>query len=298
MNKKETREFIFRFYRKRVTSFLANLYKASITGDNEDIHKARVDVKKIIALFRLFEMIVPDSFTKKDHFVLFTKLFETTGKIRETQVNLLLLDLYGIDHPEIVLFRNFLKNEEKRFTKGFLTTVQKFEEKNLKKTETEIKQIGEKISQKKFICAANTFIQKKAEKIRKLLTNKKTPEYLHKIRQNLKAIGAIATLSATFKKDKKLDLILLDLSKTEIHIGEWHDKQVLIESMELFFKKKKKSKKSDFPELIKLTELLIEESNNLQEKILPEVKNLIQNMVGHPTESLPIVPSTNLEGNN
>jgi len=32
-------EFLYRFYRKRTASFLANIYKAGITGASEDIHK-------------------------------------------------------------------------------------------------------------------------------------------------------------------------------------------------------------------------------------------------------------------
>jgi len=282
MNKKETGEFIFRFYRKRTSSFLANLYKASITGDNEDIHKARVDVKKIIALFRLFEMILPDLFQKDDHYYLFQRLFNITGKIRESQVNGSLLRHYQKDNLEANLYRSFLKAEVTRLTKQFLLTVQKFEDRNLKRTEIEIKRLGAKISQKKFVTVAYKFILKKSQKTRKILNEKKSPEYLHKIRQNLKAIAAITALSKTIKKDEKLNLILDDLTQVEVNIGKWHDKQVFIESIEVFIKRKNKSRKAEFPFMKKLKIQMIEESSVLQKKIIPELEQLLKTILDSP----------------
>lgn len=282
MNKKETGEFIFRFYGKRTTSFLANLYKASITGDNEDIHKARVDVKKIIALFRLFEMILPDLFQMNDYYFLFQKLFDITGKIREIQVNGILLGHYNKENPEIVLYRSFLKAEEMRFTRQFVSTVQSFEERNLKKTEIIVKRLGEKISQKKFVTVAYEFILKKAQKTRKILNKKKSPEYLHKIRQNLKALGAIAALSKTIKNDENLNEILGDLTKVEVHIGEWHDRQVFIGSIERFLKKKTKTRKAEFPFIKRMRIQMIEESNILQEQIVPDLDLLLKKILNPP----------------
>jgi len=279
MNKKETGEFIFRFYRKRSTSFLANLYKASITGDNEDIHKARVDVKKIIALFRLFEMILPDLFQKDDHYYFFKKLFNITGKIREIQVNGILLSHYHKDNPETVLYRRFLKSEETRFTRQFLSIVQMFEERNLKKSEIVIKKLGEKIGQKKFNTVAYQFILKKARKTWKILREKNSPEYLHKIRQNLKAIGAIAALAKTIKNDEKLNAILKDLTKIEVHIGEWHDKQIFLASIEIFLKKKTKTGQKKFPFMKRLSVQIMGESNVLQEIIFPELEVLLKTIL-------------------
>jgi CHAD domain-containing protein len=59
MNRSETGEFLYRYFRKLIASFQSSLYKAAITCDIEDIHKARVDVKKMNALFILFDTAVP-----------------------------------------------------------------------------------------------------------------------------------------------------------------------------------------------------------------------------------------------
>ena len=50
-------EFLFRYYRKRTKSFLANIYKAGITGSSRDIHRARLDAKKMIAMLDLLRIM-------------------------------------------------------------------------------------------------------------------------------------------------------------------------------------------------------------------------------------------------
>ena len=287
MNKKERGEFIYRFYRKRTTSFLANLYKASITGDREDIHQARVDVKKILALFRLIEIVLPDLFQKDDHFCLFQRLFDVTGKIREAQVNGILVNKYCQDNTEAHLYKEFLKSEELRLTKQFLSTVQNIEDRKLKQSEVEIRRIVKKISKRKFETITEKFIIKKARKTRKLLSEKKSPEYLHKIRQNLKSIGAIAALSNSIKKDEKLRGILNDLSKVEIHIGEWHDNLVFIQSIQIFLRKMSKTRKAKFPYMKKLRIQLLKENQNVQGRIIPELGMLLVTILDSPDKVLP-----------
>jgi len=90
MTSSAVREFYWRFYKKRTTSFLANLYKSSITGDEKDIHRTRLDMKKIYAILELFEMLDPGNFNQ-ENFEIFKVLFRFSGKIRELQVNRLVL---------------------------------------------------------------------------------------------------------------------------------------------------------------------------------------------------------------
>ncbi|MEI6454911.1 MAG: CHAD domain-containing protein [bacterium] len=286
MNKRETGEFIFRFYRKRTASFLANLYKASITGDAEDIHKARVDVKKILALFRLFEMVSTDYFRSDDHLSLFTDLFNLTGKIREIQVNGLLLIKYGFINPEISLYKNSLKARETRLTKQFLATVQEFEEREIKKTEIVISHFSKTISQKKLIETVYNFTRKKGQKIRKLLISKKTPEHLHKIRQNLKIIGAILLFTKTIKSDSKLNKIIPELLQAEYLIGEWHDRQVFLGSINSFIKSKVKSRNFQVTGLKREIAIIQDDCLILENQIFPQVERLISTILDKPAATV------------
>jgi CHAD domain-containing protein len=275
MDKRETGEFIFRYYRKRTASFLVNLYKASITGDIEDIHRTRVDVKKILALFRLFEMVSPEFFHTESHFLQFRKLYRLTGRIREIQINRALISEYDFYSAEMVLYQKTLKRSEERLTGSFLVMVKEIEESALKKSGMEIRHLAEKSGQKKLVVTASRFIQKRARTIGKLLVEKKSPEYLHKVRQNLKNIGAIASLSQTIKRDKKTTEILSDLTRIEQLIGAWHDRQVFLESMNHFAKTKTRPAKEGGTPLGNEEFRVREDCLTLEKQILPQTGRLI-----------------------
>ena len=85
-------EFLIRFYRKRTASFLANIYKAGITGASKDIHRARLDVKKIFAILDLMRIARPKDLEDPGYEKIFTKVYKSSGRIREIQVNLILLE--------------------------------------------------------------------------------------------------------------------------------------------------------------------------------------------------------------
>ena len=65
MIRPDTSELLLRIYQKRTASFLAYLYKAGMTANVANIHKTRVSVKKIYAIFHLLEMIGHGSFDRK-----------------------------------------------------------------------------------------------------------------------------------------------------------------------------------------------------------------------------------------
>ena len=120
MNREEIGEFLYRFYRKSTSSFLANIYKASITGESKDIHRARLDVKKIFALYGLFEMLAPEIFENQGGYRLFRPLYRQAGKIREIQVNFLLLALTQPMGNAYDSFTQWLRGEEQQSVKKFL----------------------------------------------------------------------------------------------------------------------------------------------------------------------------------
>ena len=92
MNRSKTGEFLYRYFLKLTTSFQSSLYKAAITCNIEDIHKARVDVKKMNALFILFDTVVPGFSRETGTRRLFKDIFNNAGTIREIQLILLFLE--------------------------------------------------------------------------------------------------------------------------------------------------------------------------------------------------------------
>ena len=224
MNRKEIGEFLYRFYRKRTSSFLANVYKTSITGDSKDIHRARLDVKKIFALYGLFEMVDPAVFRHRGGYKLFRPLYRQAGKIREIQVNYLLLTNPQPLDAAYDSFVVWLMEEERQATKRFLFLVKKFKEAELSSTDKVIEKICRSSSIFKLRSKTEAYIKEKAEQVKVLQSGQPGDKEIHKIRQHLKAMSTITTLVYSIKPGKHLDMIITSLNKTEMMIGDWHDR--------------------------------------------------------------------------
>jgi CHAD domain-containing protein len=274
LKKKVIGEFLFQFYRKRTSSFLAGIYKATITGESEDIHRLRVDVKKIYALYSLFEMVEPGLFKKQKHFKLFTNLFKLAGKIREIQVHLIFLSKPKYKKTDFVSFINFLKEQENQATKNFLLAIKDFNDKELKSTEKEIKKICLDIAVNKLSRKSADFIRSRAMKIQGLQTEEADVEKVHKIRKHLKAMSTVSTLVSTINPDEKLDLIINGLDKSEVMIGNWHDNIVLSGAIDLYLQNREETSEDSLISLIDLRQSLMDDNQNLLRRLLPEVSKV------------------------
>ena len=279
MKKKEIGEFLYRFYKKRTASFLANIYKASITGESVDIHRARLDVKKIFALYGLFEMLDPAAFNKEGGYKLFRGLFRQAGKIREIQVNYLVLQNYKVTHVSLDAFIAWLREEEHRAVLKFMEQVKKFREKELESTDKKIQKICNSSSIVKLRSKTKTYIQFKAAKVYELNTPEPSDRDIHKIRQHLKSISTIATLVYSIKPGKQLDSIITQLNKSEMMIGDWHDRVVLKETVERFIVDAKSISASEQKSLINLQQMLIEDNQNLVMHFMPEVTAIVMSIL-------------------
>ncbi|MEA1887456.1 MAG: hypothetical protein U9N72_09625, partial [Bacteroidota bacterium] len=60
----------------------------------KDIHKLRVRIKRLKAIFRFLEFVHQSEFKARDHYNLFKPVFRTAGLIRESQINLRVLKEY------------------------------------------------------------------------------------------------------------------------------------------------------------------------------------------------------------
>jgi CHAD domain-containing protein len=267
-------EFLFQFYRKRTSSFLANIYKAIITGESEDIHRLRVDVKKIYALYSLFEMIRPDLFKKKVHYNLFVNLFKLSGRIREIQVHLIFLSKPKFRKSDFASFISFLKEQENLASRNFLLEIKGFDNKELKATEKEIRKICQEITSRRLTQKSEEFIGEKANKIQGLLIQDQRIENVHRIRKHLKAMSTVTTLVSTVRSNEKLELIISGLNNTEVMIGEWHDKIVLIDIIDLYLKTPGECSEASLATMNGLRQSMANENEELLKRLLPEVKKV------------------------
>ncbi|MFZ4520282.1 MAG: CHAD domain-containing protein [Bacteroidales bacterium] len=279
MKKQEIGEFLFLFYRKRTSSFLAHVYKASITGDSKDIHRARLDVKRIFALYGLFEMLDPAIFKSQGGYKLFRPLYRQAGKIREIQVNYLLLANQQPEADEYSSFFLWLREEERRAIQKFLSLVKKFRESELAGTEKTIEKICHKSSIFKLRAKTIAYIRARAEEVRGLLLKEPNDEEIHKIRKVLKAMATISTLVYSVKSGKWLDQVITSLNKTEMMIGDWHDRVVLINAVDRFLSKNAILPEPEVLSLTNLKQTLIDQNLNLVQHFMPEVSKIVNTVL-------------------
>ncbi len=279
MNRKEIGEFLYRFYRKRTSSFLANVYKTSITGDSKDIHRARLDVKKIFALYGLFEMVDPAVFRHRGGYKLFRPLYRQAGKIREIQVNYLLLTNPQPLDAAYDSFVVWLMEEERQATKRFLFLVKKFKEAELSSTDKVIEKICRSSSIFKLRSKTEAYIKEKAEQVKVLQSGQPGDKEIHKIRQHLKAMSTITTLVYSIKPGKHLDMIITSLNKTEMMIGDWHDRVVLKDAIERFLEGNTLVSGEELAALTALKQGLINYNLNLVNHFMPEVVAVVESVL-------------------
>ena len=161
----------------------------------------------------------PDVFKKQVRYKLFVTLFKLSGRIREIQVHLIFLAKPKFRKTDFSSFINFLKDHENQATSDFLLAIKNFNDKELKSVEKEIKKICLTIPVNKLSRKAEEFIRKRAKKIQSLLAEDPGIENVHKIRKHLKAMSTVSSLISTIKPDEKLGLIISELNKAEIMIG-------------------------------------------------------------------------------
>ena len=277
MNREEIGEFLYRFYRKRTSSFLANIYKASITADSKDIHRARLDVKNIFALYGLFEMLDSAAFKENGGYKLFRPLYRQAGKIREIQVNYLLLSNpqpAGVELPAFILWLN---GEERLAVKRFLQLVKKFRDPELAATEKRVQKICSSSTIFKMRSKTLDYVKTRAMLVGELQLNEPGEKEIHKIRQHLKTMAMITTIVYSIKPLKQLDVIISELNKTEMMIGDWHDRVVLKDAIERFLAENSPDPK-ELNSLKRLIQELLDYNQNLVQHFMPEVSRLVQSI--------------------
>ena len=234
MNRKEIGDYLILFFRKRSASFLANIYKVGITSDSRDIHRARLDVKKIFALYGLFEMVSPDHFGGLRGYRIFRPLYRQAGKIREMQVSQLLIatpEFSPFSTPALV---EWLRRKEAEAAEKFIRQVKDFREKDLKAMEKEVEQVCRKGTLFRLRSKTYKYALARVEMIRETLASHPDEQGLHHIRKHLKEVSTLVTLVQTVKPNTEQEKLITALNRTEMMIGDWHDRIVLTSAVERY----------------------------------------------------------------
>ncbi len=230
----EKSNFLYKAYKKKAYSLQSNLVQSSARLETGQIHRIRLDIKRIRAIFQLIEILRPEEFSEQRDGHFLRTLFKTAGKIRELQVNLLSLEQLAEKSDIILPFKEFLIREEIKYRKNFKYAATRFDSSYLSEISLKISQLEKDIPAEQIIDQAIAFITTATVAIRKLNTGPGSTESMHKIRQQLKSLGGIAALIATTRPDEKLKNLINVIKNTDFRLGQWHDHVVLAASLDSF----------------------------------------------------------------
>ena len=92
-------------------------------------------------------------------------------------------------------------------------------------------------------------------------------------------MSAITTLVYSIKPGKQLDVIISALNKTEMMIGDWHDRVVLREAIERFLNGNTVVPEEELKALNQLKQALTDQSQNLVQHFMPEVNAIAESIL-------------------
>jgi CHAD domain-containing protein len=217
-----TMKILITYLKKRKKNIQLLLKKPALQYTPETFHELRIEIKKWNALLELIHFC-SINFKKKKVYKHFKPIFCQAGKIRELQIEEIILKKYFpvIEVKEYSVHLNAIRIKEEALF--FLITKTKFLDK-IKKQFTETIPFLEKIKKKKI----DIYIKKRKRKINAFLKHKNNETIpFHKMRKLLKQF--LYTLNLVDIKQQNLLLLKEDLLPDLL--GRWHDNQVIIKHL-------------------------------------------------------------------
>lgn len=222
----------------------------------EVVHQLRLCIKKLRAFNKLAKQLGLDNHEEyADLTFHFRKMFKLTGQIRDTQVQMHMLDDHeaktGIPYPE---FKKWLVSREKKRVSRLTHSPRRVlthptEEKSYKETIDGISHSNDRI----ILESADNVLDNLYRKAQKLATGNISDVNLHRIRKITKQIRYILNVLHCSYPDYVYKRVnIATLREIEAAAGEWHDNLIRTELLGRFLEK---FQKSDKPDLFKYQQL-------------------------------------------
>ena len=235
MDKKNTGKSLRKYYKREVNLFFTHLKNARSTPNENNIHQMRVDIKRLKAIFQLIDMISPKEKFEKNFGQYLGEIFKRAGNIRETQVNKDCLSQFKFPAEIEKTYKEYLRSRQKCFINKFKKTLKKFEPDVLLRSISMVKELSDPIDVKQIKKAGINYIQHEVTRIKELISCLPNDAVIHKIRMRLKSLDAIISLLNKILPSPELEKVLSNLKKYGTSIGDWHDRVVVLISLEKFF---------------------------------------------------------------
>ncbi len=231
MKKTDSENSLIKIYNEATDLFLRNI-DLSLDLEEEHIHKLRVGIKNLRAIITLVKTIKGKEFRKKKISALISKIFKPTGELRNIQIESMILDQYNA--KVIQIYKDHLAEIEEKTGINAKTALYEFNKKDFNLKNEKAKRIIEKINNEDLITGITNLIDNEFEEIIKIINKLDDVKALHEIRKHLKVLKSILKIKLIVNHNKQAEDLLRQINSTETLIGDWHDKELLIDSITQF----------------------------------------------------------------
>lgn len=264
-------DLIKAYYLEHKTVFDENFKIVLDSFDEEAIHKMRTSTKRLRALFQLIEFISAKKFKSKKRLKKIRLLFKHAGKIREIQIEQMILASYEstlvLHFPE---YQEYLKQSEHREIARFLKSTSKLSDHNEIIDDNYVIDSIESSSEQKLSVRVNKFLNWEIKQLTRLNSKHVSNARIHRNRTILKQVYYLYDILSQIKNEPEILNMTNDrMREVEQMIGNWHD---LINStyfINNFFKTKNGIKSADYK---KLKHQIIKDRNLQRKEIVKIIK--------------------------
>lgn len=272
---------LYRYYKEKELVFRENYCSITDSITEQNSHDLRVSIKRMRALFALMELINAD-FNAKKRLKHYKKIFKPVGKIRELKVNLKTLEAYDLSPELMTYFLDYSNGLSNKHTENLKDKLEKFNHLSIRKNRKLVKNLCQTLEKKVIKHKSIAFIQNRIETINGLASSTEISS-IHDIRKKLKEISAVVYLLNKIKLSGFDDELLNQLKSTEDLIGDWHDKEILLEFIQ------------DFLTKANTTEQVRSEFQTIKNKIIEENNNFVNSLEEILLKTLDVIDKPILE---
>lgn len=243
---------LYNHYADELNSFIKHLEKVKQHPDESSIHKLRVNIKNIRAVFQLLEMLFRDKFTAKEYFQELKPVFKNAGIIREKQVNIISLSHYKILPSLAKQFQKFEMENKYKYLLELNNSLCNFDIHLLRHSEKKIRKLCRNIDSTLVSKVCQHFITAKLKQIKELISAGNNDAIIHKIRMMFKALNPVINLYYKLNPEINVKRLLSISKRNGTLIGNWHDRTMLVYSLEHFLIKNNNLKGINFKNVVSL----------------------------------------------
>ena len=224
------------YYQQIVNDFHLRFNRVYTTSKPGEIHRLRLALKKIRIILALVAKASPQRVEKDQYQCLFLPLFTKAGRVRESQINLVLISRYSTH--ELNPFRNHLKSKLHTDIKKFRKELRHFDQETFAINNTKMTAAIQRLPSEKLNKVAVDYILSTINSIIEKKDRKPVDISLHQIRTSIKKALGVSTVLSLEEANSCWKKFIDFGSRLERKIGKWHDYTILIDSLKEFYTSK------------------------------------------------------------